>query len=685
MMKRFLFLLVVISFHSLLWSQHAPIANDDYATGELGKMVTVRVIENDVHPDGKAFKVSGASLSTSFTDSTITFSILYDRYYNITDTISFRYSLIDENGNTGVESIANVFLIINNNNYYNYLDHNNIRARVQASGLQFYQGPIFGSIFADAGVFEIPKGSGKNTIYNSTLWVGGLDENDSLALAAELNRHEGMDYWTGPLSIVGDQLSIETETAVDWQKVWKLSSDQVSWHKLHYWQEGYLPINDIATWPAHGDNNLNQAEFLAPFIDIDGDGYYNPMAGDYPLIRGNQCIYFIINDLRTHTETDGKAMGLEIHGMAYEFYSEESDAMNNTVFYSYKIFNRSAITYHDTYIGLFTDFDIGFSDDDFVGCDVTRGTYYGYNGDSIDGIDVGEEGTYGVSSPAQGITILGGPVMDANGLDDPTRLCDESINGVGFSDGIADNERYGMKKFIWFNKNQGVQGDPKVALDYYNYLQSIWKDRTAMEYGGNGHVNSGSYGPFANFMFPGLSDPCFWGTDGDEPFGPVDWTEISSGNPPGDRRGLSVMGPFTFEAGAMERVDIAYVTAFNENDKTAIESLMEYVDSVRLAYYKNPAYFGYQWLDVDEQFRESGNNRIVVYPNPVNTSMTFSYSGNSKNARFTLSDLTGRILISNPLDQSDSHTIDVSSVKPGLYLLTITNNTVSNTTKVIKQ
>jgi hypothetical protein len=684
MMKRYFLLFLAFTTLSVLRSQHAPVANDDYAAAELGMMVTVNVVENDSHPDGLSFTISGASLSSSFTDSTITFSILYDRYYNIADTIRFRYSLKDENGVTGEESIGNVFIIINNNSYYDYLDHNNIKARVQASGLQFYQGPIFGSAFSDDGVFEFPKNSGKNTIFNSTLWVGGLDENDTLKLAAELYRHEGMDYWTGPLSTHLTELSIDTNTAVKWQHVWKLTKDEIVYHKLHYWQTDYQLINDIATWPAHGDKELNQSEFLAPFVDIDGDSTYNPMAGDYPLIRGDQCIYFIINDLRPHTETGGVALGLEIHGMAYEFNSDESIAMNNTVFYSYKIFNKSTITYHDTYIGLFTDFDIGYSDDDYVGCDVVRGTYYGYNGDSIDGPGVGQEGTYGGFSPAQGIVILGGPVMDANGQDDPEGMCDAGINGVGFSDGITDNERYGMKKFIWFNKNLGVQGDPKTAIDYYNYLKSIWRDRTAMEYGGNGHVSSGAYGPFANFMFPGLSDPCFWGTGGEEPFGPVNWTEVSAGNFVGDRRGLSVMGPFTFEAGAMERVDIAYVAAFPEDNTTAVESLLGYVDEVRFHYRQNPTYFGYQWLGVDENTPVNDKNKISIYPNPVSNTLTFTYSGQSEYAVYKLTDIMGTTVMTDQLAGNESHTLDVSSLKPGMYVLTITGTNGMVATKVLK-
>ncbi|MFA5418454.1 MAG: T9SS type A sorting domain-containing protein [Bacteroidales bacterium] len=683
MRNRILILILILGMNRLLWSQHAPIANDDYRASVLGNTITMNVVKNDTHPDGLYFKISGISTTAMYTDSTITFSIDYDKYCNVADTIQFSYFLQDINGNMGEESFGHVYITIENNEFYNFLDYNNIRARVQASGLQFYSGPISGNGNTDDKVFEFPKASGKNTIYNSTLWVGGFDESNNLKLAAELYRQVGLDYWTGPLSTDGDSLFVDTSTAVKWQKVWKLTSDEIVYHILHYRDSGYQIKNEIDTWPAHGDQNKHQARYLAPFVDVDGDSIYNPMQGDYPIIRGDQCIFYIINDLRPHLETGGEALGIEIHGMAYEYYHGNSNPLDNTVFYSFKIFNRSVHTYRDTYIGLFTDIEIGNSNDDFVGCDVSRGVYYGYNGDSIDGN--GEAGTYGNNTPAQGIVILGGPKQDANGLDDPASQCDESINGVGFGDGIADSERYGMKKFLWFNNSLGIQGDPTNDLDYYNYLKSIWKDGTAMEYGGNGHVLNGAYGPFANFMFPGLSDPCYWGTNGIEPFGPVNWTEVAAGNSPGDRRGLSVMGPFTFEPGSMERVDIAYVAAFRENEKTVVETMLSYVDSVRAEYIKDPTYFGYQWLDVKEQFPEDEANPFQIFPNPSSGSMTITYNPGITKARYILSDLMGRVLISDWLDRSGSQTIDVSNLKSGLYIVTFNSSLGSNSVKVIKQ
>jgi len=385
MKNTILFFLILFITGSAL-TQNAPIANDDYFDVHVGDLITVNVVQNDNHPNNLYFFVFNAPDAVSFSDSTITYEIDYEIYYNATDTLEFIYAIQDENGNVGEESLGRIFLSIVDNDYYDFLDLNNIKARIQANGLQFWPGPLTGSgvDLAPQG-FEFPKGSGKNTVFNSTLWVGGVDEADELHIAAERYRQVGLDYWPGPLSSDDGELSIETSTVINWQKVWKLNVEEVEYHKLHYWESGYEPISVIATWPAHGNTELNQARFLAPFVDIDGDSVYNPMSGDYPLIRGDQCIYFIINDVRQHSETEGEVLGLEIHGMAYAFHDLENQPMNNTIFFSYKIFNRSTNVYHDAYIGLFTDFDIGYAFDDYVGCDVVRGAYFGYNGKEIDG------------------------------------------------------------------------------------------------------------------------------------------------------------------------------------------------------------------------------------------------------------------------------------------------------------
>ncbi|OFY50779.1 MAG: hypothetical protein A2W85_18485 [Bacteroidetes bacterium GWF2_41_31] len=170
-----------------------------------------------------------------------------------------------------------------------------------------------------------------------------MNENDELKLAGELYNLVGHDYWNGPVSVENGIISCSETTANQWNKVWKISAEEIAWHTQHYLDWGYIPIENIAAWPAHGDINLNQSANLAPFVDVDNDQKYNPMNGDYPLIKGDQCIYFIFNDVKHHSESNGDSLGLEIHGMAFAFNSTESEAINNTIFVNYKIYNRSNI------------------------------------------------------------------------------------------------------------------------------------------------------------------------------------------------------------------------------------------------------------------------------------------------------------------------------------------------------
>jgi len=682
-MKKIILALMISFLVNGLFAQHAPVAVDDYATISLGDTVVINVVNNDYHPDNITFKINTAD--ASFTDSTITIFLDFEHYWNWTkgDTILVYYTLVDENGNMGYESIGTLYLTTENKPS-SFLDINNIKCRAQSAGIQFWSGPSKYLTPSQEHGFFFPKESDKITLFNTSIWVGGTDENDSLHLAGELYREYGFDFWPGPVGEVNGQPSAEVSNAIKWNRVWKLTKDEIIYHKFHYTEEGYQPIEAIATWPAHGDESLGQEKYLAPFVDADGDGLYDPMSGDYPLIRGDQCVFFILNDVRNHTETNGGSMGLEVHVMAYEFYNPDTLALQNTVFYSYKIFNRSQNTYHNTLLGLFVDLDIGFAFDDYLGCDVSRGLLYGYNSCEPDGN--GEEESYGDTVPAQTVLILGGALMDANGEDNPAGQCDEGVNGVGFGDGVVDNERFGMTRFAYFN-NGGIPAlsDPSIAPDYMNYLNGLWKDGTAIEYGGNGHVSGGSYGPAARFVFPGVSDACNWGTNGEEPYGPKDWTMKSGGVDSADIRGVGVSGPFTFKPGDMQRFDIAYVSAFAEEGKSALETALDYSDFVKAKYLKNPDDFGYQYLGVSNKVEKGSFNLLKVWPNPVNSKVSFIYNGKENSAVYKVHSVTGKVVASGVIQNGETISVDVSVLPKGLFFINVTDSETIYSAKFIKQ
>jgi hypothetical protein len=161
----------------------------------------------------------------------------------------------------------------------------------------------------------------------------------------------------------------------------------------------------ISNYPANGNLLNGESENIAPYYDFNNDGVYNPSNGDFPLIRGDQAVLFIMNDVaRLHLESQSNPLGVEILGMAYAFDAPFDSTLNNTIFFHYDIINKSEVDYHDTYLGIFTDFDLGFYQDDRIQSDVEKGMFFAYNGKPVDGN--GQSNAYGDNPPAIGVKVI---------------------------------------------------------------------------------------------------------------------------------------------------------------------------------------------------------------------------------------------------------------------------------------
>jgi len=599
-----------------------------------GIPVTIDLFANDIIPSGDTAYLLGGLLTNCDGQVAIQKSgsvFTYTAKTGYDGNCTSKYTLV-LNGNMADTSSATILLRFHDQSF-DSLYLNNINARFNARGNHF---------FYKEAEFEVPKFSGKSTIFVNTLWIGGQTNDTVLHLAAEkygqgpntAPAQTKLDFWTGP---VMDSTAYSIYQDSTWNYIWNLKRSEIEYHQAHWNDAGYQPIHDILTWPGNGNTAIGQAAILAPFYDRNEDGTYDPMDGDYPLIKGDQSLFFIFNDDRNmHLETEGNKLKTEIHGMAYAFDMPQDSAFSNTIFLDYKIFNRSQNTYTNTYIGTFTDFDIGFAADDYIGCDVQRGFYYGYNGTPVDGS--GQPGSYGAHPPAQAVTILGGPLMDPDGIDNPktddhgVQLCNESINGTGFGDSIVDNERYGMRKFMYFNNSiSGVpfyMQDPLYAADYYNTLQGIWKDGTRMIYGGNGHPDTGGYGPECDFIFPGESDTLNWGCGCQPPNGPVNWTETTAGNNPSDRRGMASAGPFTFHPGDVQDLELAFSFArdYNGTPLSSLDLLKTRVDSIRKAYMMNVLPNGQSFNGINDG-KGKPSSQIGLYPNPATKWLQLIFTG----------------------------------------------------------
>ena len=498
---------------------------------------------------------------------------------------------------------------------FQYLDINNVRARINTGGDMWWD--------FDISRYYVPKEGTATSMFSGSLWIGGLDINNQLKLAAVRYRQVGNDYWPGPLTVDGTA-AVDEATCAKYDQFFVMERAWVDeylawWHSDNPAEEypDYTIPDEILDWPAHGDEAKNQSFYLAPFYDNDGDGVYDPFSGDYPyydidnslcplnrqlnpedppartmeedlteypirlvgsilsdqVIKGDQTLWWVFNDKGNfHTETQGASIGLEIRAQAFAFTT--NDEINNMTFYSYEIINRSTFELTRTFFSPWVDTDLGYAWDDYVGCDVERGLGYCYNGAAIDGS--GDVEAYGEQPPAIGVDFFQGPYIDPDGRDNPKYTPGDcsiiysehewdqmAINGVNFGNNIVDDERFGMRRFVYHNNSGGLQGDPQIAPEYYNYLRGYWKDNSRMLYGGNAHFSSGAVGPECNFMFPGNTDPCNWGTipPGTPPNGGYNqnglyWTEEEAGTDPGDRRFMQSAGPFTLRSGAVNYITV---------------------------------------------------------------------------------------------------------------------------------
>lgn len=310
-------------------------------------------------------------------------------------------------------------------------------------------------------------------------------------------------------------------------------------------------LNRIYGWPAHGDVSLGQDYFLAPYYDRDGDGNYNPDNGDHPWyddilgrddiqcgfdrrisLYGDETHWWVFNDKgNIHTETNGDPIGMEIRAQAFSFAT--NDEVNRMTFYNYELINRGTQTLYDTYFAQYLDADVGNYADDYAGCDVSRGLGYMYNGDLNDESDGSRLG-YGENPPAIGCDFFEGPYQDGDGVDNPGPYYDDVTQtnivptvvdalanngivykgiGIGYSDGIIDNERFGMRRFTYYTSTAAYPyNDPGPAAEYYNFMEGQWANGSEMYYGGLGTGTSTQQ--LSDYMFPGASDPLSWSTGG---------------------------------------------------------------------------------------------------------------------------------------------------------------------------
>jgi len=437
----------------------------------------------------------------------------------------------------------------------------------------------------------------------------------------------------------------------------------------------YIAPFGIREWPAHGNTAIGQAENIAHFFDSNNNGIYEPQLGDYPSIYGDRCVLYVYN----FPETTNSGAGVEAHQYNFVFDCDTSDVIKNSVFISTFYINRSSNNYSDVKVGTFLDTDMGNYADDYIGTNVNLGMVYGYNGDGVDENDGGHQ-NFADTLPALGLLILKGAKLTNDGLDNAVGVNpNESVNGLGFNDGIDDNE------YIGLSASRGIEGvsnfpvaDPTTVVQTNQVLMGNYSDGSPINYGATQ----------IHHVYFGDTDPTFYSSNGVTHAN--DYSEQTVNNPAGDRRIIASSGGNSLlNSGDTLHYITAYISTIDSMNVGDINAPVQKLFSMG-SELKNMFELNNPGCALSFHFYESpfsvGLNEMTqleslsIYPNP--TSETLTINGLENTALLSVVNLNGVQLLSKEI--SNGEEIDLSFLPKSIYILKIETTKGLITKRIVK-
>lgn len=456
--------------------------------------------------------------------------------------------------------------------------------------------------------FRIPKSETRSVVFMGGLWFGGASSATGINVAASTYGQSGYDFFVG--TYPGD-----SNTCAFYDQIFDMSKNKVNAHlslAASYPSSAIPPslINhDILIWPAKGNQyvftnfGVNINENLAPFIDVNGNGIYEPDRGDYPDIKGDVANFWVMNDaMGPHNESNSDSMLLQFNIMAYAFETGETDA----IFYDVAVRNKSTVNYVNCYQGIFADPEILTPfDNNYVGCDTINEVGYGY---------AGLTDTIGLNSPIFCVDVL----------------C--------FS---KENQ---FSSCIYFDNDFSINGNPIIRYDYYHYLMGenkagpVYKDGSQVKYFYPGNPSDFS-------TWTGCSDSTTW---------------------PSDKRFVMSNGPFDFNAGQSYAFSFAAYPLYIPSSQYPcpdIKSVLDVKASAVQSFYESLSGscndFG---VGINEALQYK-DNEIEIFPNPVSNQL---YINCSENLSIAIYDKLGKTILSTSINRG-RNSIDVSQLQSGVY------------------
>ena len=514
------------------------------------------------------------------------------------------------------------------------LETGNVEAQIYNNGPLFWVG--------GRNKYEVPKGSGIQALFASNIAIGGFID-DELRMAG--STYGPYEFWSGPLDEAGNPPT----NCAEFDHIWEIRDDDF----VLYEQEKKFS-NNMVNWPWH---------LGAPVVDGDGDpDNYNLAGGDRPELLGDQTLWWVMNDRgNAHEWSELNPIGLEVHVSAYGF--DRLREIGEITFYRYRIINKNTSPLTQTFMGVWSDPDLGNASDDYFGSDSLLHLGYIYN-DAVD------ERGYGEKPPAIGYTFLKTPEADKD-------LLDNDHDGQVDEEGEAAS----MHAAVTFIGGGGLSGDPANGTELYNYLQGLWQNGQPITVGQYGIAYSTIP---TRFMYSG------------DPVTQSFWSELrptedeNDSLPSSDKRFTISSGPFTILPEEEVEFLVAIVWTRGQDHLDSVRKLKNIVSLLQ----ETPDSYldsGYLPGRVDPL---PGSPEQVLgfeqnFPNPFTGVTTIRYSlPKTMQIRLTVFDMLGRevaALVSGTREAGIyTQQFNGSNLAPGIYYARLEATHLSFTKKLVK-
>lgn len=301
---------------------------------------------------------------------------------------------------------------------------------------------------------EMRSGSNNHLFKFINIWISGYYKDTQLRITSVNGYNYKSDYSPGPLNT----FSYIAAEPNEWNFVWHVSSEEINDHRSNYRNNGYEVADAIKNWPANGPEGYHK--HLAPFIDYDKNGIYEPIKGDYPDIIGHKAAFFIVNDnYSEHKASGGQPLNIELYGMLYALSN-----IPNTVFGRYYIMNRTDKDLSDVKVSVHTGFQLGNERDNYIGTIVPQNMIFAYNGDEND------ENHFGLNKPLASVMIL--------------------------------NKELSSSLYVTNDSNL-FTGMPLKHTEHRNMMEGKWRNGAPITFGNAGTTT----GNATQYVYPGVTDP----------------------------------------------------------------------------------------------------------------------------------------------------------------------------------